>query len=84
MNYYFCIPTKDVTMQMVNCSTSYSRDEMRKILIKGLFFNTEHCVFKVEERIFDEVTYFDHLQARNNEDMRQFLIENAIQDPINE
>ena len=81
MNWYFCVPTKDVTKQMVNCSTSYSINDMRKIWINGAIFKTEHCIFKVEESIFNEVTYFDHLTAMNNADMMKFIEENAAITP---
>ena len=81
MNWYFCIPKSDVTKQMVNCSTSYSIDDMRKIWINGTIFKTEYCVFKVEEAIFNDVTYFDHLDARNNADMMKFIEENQTFGP---
>jgi hypothetical protein len=76
MNWYFVIPIGDITQQMINCSTSYSHKEVRRIWINGTIFKSEYGILKVEESIFNTVTYFDHLQARDAADMREFIAQN--------
>lgn len=73
MNYYFKIKKQDVTQAMLNCSTSRTLDQARKVIEKGVVFDTEWTILKCDEEILRLKPYFDSYQRYTCEEIRVII-----------